>query len=74
MEREKVKQKIIDRLDKSFNNYWHSTSDLIKESIADDIYDGIIKDLEHHKDITVGLWATDHPDLVNDPSGILFRI
>ena len=32
-----LKQKIINRLDKSFNNYWHSTTDLIKESVADDI-------------------------------------
>ena len=33
-----------------------------------------IKSLEHHKDTTVGLWATDRPDLVDDPKGILFRI
>jgi len=32
-----LKQKIIERLDRSFNNYWHSTTDLIKESAADDI-------------------------------------
>ena len=36
-EAEETKQKIIERLDESFNNYWHSTSDLIKESVADDI-------------------------------------
>ncbi len=34
---EDLKQKIIERLDKSFNNYWHSTTDLIKESVTDDI-------------------------------------
>lgn len=37
MKKQELKKKIIKRLDESFNNYWHSTSDLIKESIADDI-------------------------------------
>ncbi len=37
MKAEDLKQKIINRLDKSFNNYWHSSTDLIKESVADDI-------------------------------------
>jgi len=37
MEVQELKQKIIERLDQSFNNYWHSTTDLIKESVADDI-------------------------------------
>jgi hypothetical protein len=27
--------------------------------IANDIYDKLIKDLQHHKDTTVGLWAFD---------------
>ena len=39
METAGLKKAIIERLDKSFNNYWHSTTDLIKESIADDIID-----------------------------------
>jgi len=68
-----LKQKIIDRLDKSFNNHWHSTSDLIKESVADDIVE-LTKELQYHTDITKGLWATDRPDLVYYPKGILFRI
>lgn len=37
MEVNELKQKIIERLDRSFNNYWHSTTDLIKESVANDI-------------------------------------
>ncbi|MBA7535879.1 hypothetical protein ES705_28138 [subsurface metagenome] len=37
MKKQGLKQKIIERLDESFNNHWHSTSDLIKESVADDI-------------------------------------
>ena len=33
-----------------------------------------IKNLEHHKATTVGLWATDRPDLIDDPKKILFEI
>lgn len=33
-----------------------------------------IKKLEHHRDTTVGLWATDRPDLITDPKNILFEI
>jgi len=33
-----------------------------------------IKKLEHHKDTTVGLWATDNPKLINDPKNMLFEI
>jgi hypothetical protein len=32
------------------------------------------KDLQHHKDTTVGLWATDRPDLIDDPKKLLFEI
>lgn len=32
------------------------------------------KKLKHHYDTTVGLWATDRPDLVNDPKKMLFEI
>ena len=37
MKKQELKKKIIGRLDQSFNNHWHSTSDLIKKSVADDI-------------------------------------
>jgi len=73
MKTKRLKQKIIERLDKSFNNYWHSTSDLIKESVADDIIE-LFKELQHYKDTIEGSWATDRPDLIHDPKGILFRI
>jgi hypothetical protein len=33
-----------------------------------------ISKLEHHEATTVGLWATDRPDLVEDPKGIMFQI
>ncbi len=33
-----------------------------------------IKYLETYRDQTVGLWATDRPDLVTDPKGVLFRL
>jgi len=32
------------------------------------------KDLEHHEATTVGLWATDRPDLVKDTHNVLFQI
>lgn len=33
-----------------------------------------IKELEHHRDTTVGLWATDRPDLIKDDKNLLFEI
>lgn len=33
-----------------------------------------LKNLEHHESTTVGLWATDRPDLVKDPNKIMFQI
>ena len=33
-----------------------------------------VKNLEHHKTTTVGLWATDRPDLIDDPKKLLFEI
>ena len=30
--------------------------------------------LEHHETITLGLWATDRPDLINDPKSLMFEI
>ena len=32
------------------------------------------KDLKHHRNTTIGLWATDRPDLIQDPKKIMFRI
>jgi len=32
------------------------------------------KELQHHKDTTVGLWATDKPNLISDPKKVLFKI
>jgi hypothetical protein len=32
------------------------------------------KKLEHHHATTVGLWATDRPDLIDDPKKLLFEI
>lgn len=32
------------------------------------------KDLQHHYDTTVGLYATDRPELVEDPKGVMFQI
>ena len=33
-----------------------------------------IKKLEHYRDTTVGLWATDRPKLVSDPKKLMFQI
>lgn len=33
-----------------------------------------IKKLIHHKDTTIGLWATDRPDLLVDNKKVLFEI
>lgn len=33
-----------------------------------------LKKLEHHETTTVGLWATDRPDLVEDAKKIMFQI
>lgn len=33
-----------------------------------------INKLEHHKDTTVGLWATDRPDLIKDEKEVMFQI
>jgi len=30
--------------------------------------------LEHHKHSTTGLWATDKPEMVDDPKSVLFQI
>lgn len=32
------------------------------------------KDLKHHKNTTVGLWATDRPDLISDSQKVMFQI
>ncbi len=37
-------------------------------------YKVTLEDLQHYKDTTVGLWATDRPDLINDPENILFQL
>ena len=33
-----------------------------------------MKKLEHHEATTMGLWATDRPDLIQDPKKIMFQI
>lgn len=38
------------------------------------VIEGYAKDLQHHKDTTVGLYATDQPQLVYDPKKVLFEI
>jgi len=51
-----------------------------EEKEADEMYDllmklpKLIEELQHHKDTTLGLWATDRPDLIEDPKKIMFEI
>ena len=33
-----------------------------------------IKELQHHKDTTIGLYATDRPDLIVDNDNVMFQI
>ena len=47
-------------------------SDKLTE-VVDELY-GVVKELQHHKDTTIGLWATDRPDLVEDPKKIMFQL
>lgn len=58
------------RIVNKFNNNGH---DLILKSECLTL-DDYIKKLEHHKTTTVGLYATDRPDLIEDPKNIMFRI
>ena len=48
--------------------YTAKTEDLSKEQLAKiiNIQTEQIKKLEHHKHCTVGLWATDRPDLLSE--------
>ncbi len=39
-----------------------------------EIMDQYAKELQHHHDTTVGLWATDRPDLISDPKKLMFEI
>jgi hypothetical protein len=39
-----------------------------------DFYETKLKDLQHYKDTTIGMFATDRPDLVNDPLQVLFEL
>lgn len=34
----------------------------------------LIKSLHHYRDTTVGLWATDKPEKVQDPEGVMFKL
>tara|TARA_R110002020_G_C16048518_1_gene754371 strand:+ start:387 stop:659 length:273 start_codon:yes stop_codon:yes gene_type:complete len=47
--------------------------DLIPKSECISFMD-YVKELEHYRDTTLGLFATDRPDLINDPQKIMFEI
>jgi len=33
-----------------------------------------IKELEHYRDTTIGLYATDRPDLIKDEKNVMFKL
>jgi len=33
-----------------------------------------LEHLQHYRDSTIGLWATDRPDKIIDPEGVLFQL
>jgi hypothetical protein len=37
-------------------------------------YQRKIDELQYFKDSTKGLWATDRPDLIQDPENVMFEI
>ena len=46
------------------------------EDVSEDVLElhDEVERLQHHEASTVGLWATDRPDLVDDPKGVMFQI
>lgn len=58
----------------------HDFLDGFNEEESDKMYNFImklpelIKELEHHKHTTVGLWATDRPELIKNYKSLLFEI
>lgn len=65
------------RLEKHFygdETFWDKQeSVIITPNEAQKIVDEL-KRLQHYRDSTVGLWATDRPDKVSDPDGVLFQL
>jgi hypothetical protein len=59
--------------EKTTTNWEKGNGVLISIKNAWDIINAL-KTLTHYKDTTLGLWATDRPDKVSDPDGILFQL
>ena len=56
-------------------NFYDTIADKYKEEwIFVQESSEMINKLKHHKTTTVGLWATDRPDLLDDPKKLLFEI
>jgi len=58
---------------KNINKYI-VTLNLVKGEVLEMEEDKEIKSLRHYRDTTVGLWATDKPEKVQDPEKVLFRL
>ncbi len=57
-----------------YNTWDYDKDDWLNEWIFVPDSNEQLKKLEHHHATTVGLWATDRPDLINDPENLLFEI
>lgn len=55
-------------------NEYIVTLNLVKGEVLEMEEDKEIKSLRHYRDTTVGLWATDKPEKVQDPEKVLFRL
>jgi len=72
---EKIRRQI--RLEKHFYgdepSWDKQESIIITPNEAQKIVDEL-KRLQHYHDTTICFWATDRPDKVNDPDGVLFQL
>lgn len=58
---------------KNINEYI-VTLNLVKGEVLEMEEDKEIKSLRHYRDTTVGLWATDKPEKVQDPENVMFML
>ena len=55
----------------------HTVFERICDDYSDEIDELVVEkteELQHYKDTTSGLWATDRPDLIIDKMGLMFQI
>ena len=71
----KMKKPTVDDFRQAFPNIGYDLSAYVHAlEIWAEEAEKTIKKLEHYRDTTVGLYATDRPDLVKDEKGLLFEL